>query len=285
MDDLFYYYINDGPFHSRQHIINHVDMILGLTRNEKELSSQNKIIVLFDRAEKKYLPITSSELDDNEMAELRKKIILDSFYANKWIQFTLAERENGAPIQSSSLTSVEEIDELLNLAFDLWEEQEKGWEEFINKTSVVVVLLNWESPVIDRIVIDRLPSKDEINRLPLAISTRHTLAAKYSSNDGWEIYTNRICQNSFMKEHLKAVQNSICPVCNCRLEKNAVIHHVDYDHSCTFCNSGLEWRKPKMRVQPNCELCFNDHREWFDICASYLQLLHNHCHFYIDRLL
>ncbi len=284
MEDVFYYSENGGAFRSRQHVINHVDMILGLTKSEREMDDHIKLIVTFDRVEKEYISIMSTDINDEDYGCIRNKIILDSFYASEWLQFSLAQKEDGDLIPSESITNEEALDELLNCAFDVWVEKEQSWENFIDRTAVVAIMLNWEVPVVDRIVVNKIPTDEEIRGLPVALNTRITISKNYLESIAWKAFSEKICRNEFVKEYLNYKQNKICAVCKHRMSNNTVIHHIDYDWNCLFCNSELEWRIPNTRTQPNCELCFNVHREWFDACISRLKLLHDSCHYYIDHL-
>lgn len=284
MEDMFYYSENGGVFRSRQHVINHVDMILGLTKSEQEMDDQRKLIVIFDREKKEYIPIMTTDIKDGDFGRFRNRIILDSFYASEWLQFSLAEKEDGDLILSKDLQNEEALEELLNLAFDVWVEKEQSWENFIDRTAVVAIMLNWEVPVVDRIVVNRIPTEEEIEGLPVALNTRNTISKNYVESVAWKAFSEKICKNVFVKQYLSIKQNEVCAVCKRSMNNNTVIHHVDYDWNCSFCNSKLEWRIPNTRTQPNCELCFNEHREWFDACVSRLKLLHNSCHYYIDHL-
>ena len=124
MEDVFYYSENGGVFRSRQHVINHVDMILGLTKSEQEMDDQRKLIVTFDRDKKEYIPIITTDIKGGDFGHFRNRIILDSFYASEWLQLSLAEKEDGDLILSKDLQNEEALEELLNLAFDVWVEKE-----------------------------------------------------------------------------------------------------------------------------------------------------------------
>ena len=284
MEDMFYYSENAGSFRSRQHVINHVDMILGLSESEQEMDDQRKLIVTFDRVKKEYIPIMSTDIKDEDYGRIRNRIILDSFYASEWLQFSLAEKEDGDLILSESIKDEEALDGLLNRAFDVWVEKEKSWETFIDRTAVVAVMLNWEVPVVDRIVVKRIPTPEEIRKLPVALNTRNIISKKYMDSVSWKAFSEKICKIDFIKQYLNNEQHNICAVCKRSMNNNTVIHHIDYDWSCSFCNSEFEWRIPNTRTQPNCELCFNAHRAWFDACVSRLALLHSSCHYYIDHI-
>ena len=226
----------------------------------------------------------TTDFKDGDFGRFRNRIILDSFYASEWLQFSLAEKEEGHLILSKDLQNEEALEELLNLAFDVWVEKEQSWENFIDRTAVVAIMLNWEVPVVDRIVVNRIPTEEEIQGLPVALNTRNTISKDYVESVAWKAFSEKICKNDFVKQYLSFKQNGVCAVCKRSMNNNTVIHHVDYDWNCSFCKSKLEWRIPNTRTQPNCELCFNAHRAWFDACVSRLALLHSSCHYYIDHL-
>lgn len=284
MEDMIYFEENGGSFASRHHVINHVDMILGLSKSEKELETQDKLIVIFDHEEKQYITIKSSELTSEEMIRLRKRILIDSIYAERWEQLFFVNNNKDDYIRSNELKNDDEIEKILFDAFVVWEDNEGGWTEFVDRTSAVVVLLNWDVPVVDRIIVKKAPDRVDVDSIPVAVNNRRILENTYTNDVSWKVYSETICKNDFVKSYLQKVQNNLCSVCKKEIDDSAVIHHVDYDHKCAFCNSGLEWRIPRKRVQPNCEQCFHDHREWFEQCVSRLKLVHSNCNYIIDHL-
>lgn len=284
MDEIHSYVENSGSFASHHHVINHIDMILGLSDTEKKLDNQDKLVVVFYHDEKKFDFFKTSDLTENDMLRLRKRLLYDSLYANNWTQFMPINEITDDFLMTEGLNN-DELEDIMLTAFGLWEEQEGGWENFVDRTATAVLMLNWEFAVVDRVIIEKVPVKKDIDKLPVAINNRRILANRYSSVDSWKTYTERICKNSFIKMVLHNRQNGLCAVCQSKLNDKAVIHHIDYDHKCTFQDSGLDWKVPKTRVQPNCELCFQTHREWCDDCISRLFLVHNNCNYFIDHML
>lgn len=169
--------------------------------------------------------------------------------------------------------------DVLDFAVDQWIKTDGGVPAFFQKTIIIVVLLGWNPITVDRIVAKKVPSEAEIKSMPVAINNRRMLAVTRSQEKGWTTFSEQVCKNSFMKEHLRVDQKNICPVCNKPLSRSFVIHHVDYDHTCSFHETGLE-----SRGVPDCERCYSFRREWFDECVSRLRAVHNGCNYIIDQI-
>ena len=214
-------------------------MLLGLTESEKKLDSQDKIVVLVDRENREPFVVETAKLSTEQMTRLRKRLLLESIYAKEWVQFILMNEETDEYVLSKDLKTDEDIDYLVDCAYSAWTEQEGNEGSFINKTAAFVILLNWEVPVVDRIVIQKVPEQVNIDNLPVAVNNRRILANTYSYDDSWKVFSERICKNDFVKSYLRKVQNNLCSVCKKEIDDSEVIHHVDYDHKCAFYNSGV----------------------------------------------
>lgn len=293
MNDIDFFAINDGPFNTRLHVINHVDMILGLTPSEEKIENKSRVLVFIDHDTNQYDLYNYGDISKEEMVKIRQKILKESLFATKWEQLIPAY-ENENVVRFEDLEGDDDIDYVIDSSIEAWmrqdgvfpedESEPENFSAFFDKTSFAVILLDWPYIVADRIVVSKVPTQEEIDDMPVTINSRRVLATKYESDDSWKTFSERICKNDFVKQYLNTSQNGICPVCHGELGEKYVVHHIDYDHKCKFFNSGLEWRMPKTRVQPNCELCYKKHREWFDECTSRLKAVHNNCNYFVDRI-
>lgn len=293
MDNIEYMVQKGGTFNTRLHVINHVDMLLGLSKSDGIIENKRRVFVFIHNDENIYDPVHYSEIPKEDIELIRQRILQKSIFASKWEQL-IPFYGNEDIITSDDLQSDDDIDYVVDTCIEEWmyqdgvfPEDESGQENysaFFDKTSFAVIFLDWPQIVADRIVVTKVPTEDEIANMPVAINSRRVLATKYGPDDAWKTFSERICKNDFVKQHLCTSQNGICPVCHSELGDKYVVHHIDYDHKCQFFSSGLEWRMPKTRVQPNCELCYKEHREWFDECTSRLRAVHSNCNYFIDRI-
>lgn len=104
--------------------------------------------------------------------------------------------------------------------------------------------------------------------------------------EAWMNFAQRITKNPFVKEFLIARDGKQCSWCGKYLYNNAVVHHVSYDHVCSY-NKCKEIATPipgkpnKMRIVPDCENCKRDNGERFMTCMSKLALVHSGCNWKI----
>lgn len=129
---------------------------------------------------------------------------------------------------------------------------------------------------------------------------RHPLIPRIASADakrnhpaeGWTLFARRIQKHPFVKAYLlRRDFNDGCGWCRTAFASpaNVQIHHVDYDHACTFLQvteiSTPTPKRPTRRYRgPDCQTCSNQHRDKFDACMSRLRLTHMMCNAHIEEV-
>ena len=102
----------------------------------------------------------------------------------------------------------------------------------------------------------------------------------YEEKDqGAEWKNFRKCQrNPFFKGMKLVEQNYICPACGKTLksEKKIVGHHLSYDRACITSDT---YRAENGRNLPDCEKCYEQHKDEFDICQKNIMYAHAGCHY------
>lgn len=274
--------IKHGDFANRQHLLNHIDMILGLSSGEINKENRNRLLVMLDNENHSLQPMNTTSLSDYDIINSRTAIVKKSIFALGWEQIIL--RCGNHFIRSTDIKNEDDCKEVLQNCLDIWIKKDKSASAFYDKTSVIVALLGWEIVAVDRIIVRKIPTENEIKKLPIPINNRRVLSSVYSSDESWKIFSERICKNEFVKMYLEGFQDKKCAICHKDLNKYSILHHTDYDHKCALYNSGLNWRLPGTRVQPNCELCYNVNKDWFDECVSRLKIVHNSCNHTIEDL-
>ncbi len=277
---------NDGSIKGRQHIINHVDMLFGL--GDKEWSNNRNGIYAFSPIGRDNKPIIAPlwAYDNEAIKQGRNHILYQSLFAESWDQiFPMHEGKYYSP---DDLQSEDDFFDLLTMCLDIWVYSDDfcggDFDQFCKKTSLVVLMGNWDPICVDRIVIRRRPRKD-FDTLPVPINGKKNMQRRHGGSVEWRAFSDRICQNEHVQEHLAGIQDGICPICGGRLGKHIVIHHVDYDHECAFALSDDNWTLPGKRVQPDCKRCHMEHPEMFEDCLSRLRAVHRDCNYLIEATL
>ncbi len=104
----------------------------------------------------------------------------------------------------------------------------------------------------------------------------------------WKNFALRITKNPFVKEFLLQKDGNSCQWCNKPMNDNIIIHHISYEHSCTFgkvieINRATEKRPNKVAVVPDCKLCKEGNEDRFNTCISKLALVHSGCNWIISK--
>ena len=283
MKNIDFYQEHSGIFKGRQHLINHVDMILGLGNTNWSKGANDRILLIITPDGQTSSLVEIGTLSKDEILKIRSWILRESLFAIEWQQIALMHGENY--ILPDDIKNNEDINIILDACIDIWMGNSNDISAFAQTTSIVALFCSWNPVVADRIVIRRRPQESEVEALPAAINSHRFMSVRYSADIAWKTFAERICKNEYIKHFLSDMQDNICPVCGKKLENHIVIHHVDYDHRCEFYNSGLKWNITGTRVQPDCERCCILHREWFDECISRLRAVHNSCNYLIDCML
>jgi hypothetical protein len=105
---------------------------------------------------------------------------------------------------------------------------------------------------------------------------------KYGSSDAWRNFARRITRNLFAKAHLFNREGGQCALCSRPLGEVFVIHHIDYDHTCSFnktlrIDASTPKRPGKLRTVPDCEACKVECEARFRSCLSRVTVVHKGC--------
>lgn len=112
---------------------------------------------------------------------------------------------------------------------------------------------------------------------------------KYPKSLPWLNFSSRITKNPFVKEYLLKRDGRYCKWCKKAFIKEPVIHHLDYNHECSF-NQNItvsclkKTGKKGTRNTPNCELCMLENINAFKSCMSRLVLVHDYCNYSISTI-
>lgn len=112
-----------------------------------------------------------------------------------------------------------------------------------------------------------------------------------SGTDGtgrWRNFSSRICRHPFVRRTLFERSYGDCRWCGHLLVGNTVVHHIDYNHSCSSdrfirIDSTTAKRPERTSKVPDCERCHRDDPMSFDACMCRIVLVHVGCHFEIHR--
>lgn len=103
----------------------------------------------------------------------------------------------------------------------------------------------------------------------------------------WLCFSSKCISNPFVVQHLREKQKGLCPVCNRFLDGKIVIHHIDYERTCSMakCKKDLipipnptDKRPGREDHVPDCEKCSLINGESFEKCMDRLALVHQSCH-------
>lgn len=108
---------------------------------------------------------------------------------------------------------------------------------------------------------------------------KRDLRAKYQNAPAWRQFTDRICQSVAKKRALHERQAGRCASCQVditsRTLDDCTVHHVSYDHRCTFGGNAT--------VQLDCGTCLSAAPRKAETCLALLALLHTACHDALHR--
>jgi len=127
-----------------------------------------------------------------------------------------------------------------------------------------------------------------MNKKIIPNSERKDFTKIYEENS-WKNFASRITKNPFVKEYLLERDGCNCQWCNKELGLNFVIHHISYDHSCTFdkmiiLKRPTEKRPNKESKVPDCKLCMEEDKNRFNECMTKLVLVHSPCNWVISKI-
>lgn len=273
---LFYQH----PFRVRQHLVNHVDMIFGLGREEHSNSSDGRLLLVGDAGRCHISHLW--EFDDARIARTRSWVLGESLFATGYEQvYPLHDGECFVP---GDLSDDGEREELLWECVDILIYEQEGpdgdYDAFIAKTAAVVLFSEWEPIVALRVVVRKRPSGDE--HLPVALNSRKVMQRKHGGSTAWNAFSSGVCKNEYMKRELVHRQEKKCPACDEVIARRAVVHHVDYDHECGLALAGGKWLRRGSHTVPDCGTCYLERPDLFEECASRLRAVHVGCNYLLD---
>lgn len=113
--------------------------------------------------------------------------------------------------------------------------------------------------------------------------TRAVAKEKYLNDiESWKNFAQRITKNPFTKIFLLDRDGKKCAWCKKALYEQSIIHHITYEHCCTFSKviriaSPTENQPNKTRLVPDCQNCKKGNTDTFLACMNKLVLVHNIC--------
>jgi len=103
---------------------------------------------------------------------------------------------------------------------------------------------------------------------------KEALEHKYQGVSGWTQFTDEICSSAAIKRALHVSQDGCCADCGnavvSRSLDDSVIHHLSYDHRCTFGGNATQ--------HPDCKDCIAQAPQKAAACLRLLRLVHIDCH-------
>lgn len=108
--------------------------------------------------------------------------------------------------------------------------------------------------------------------------------------EAWRNFAQRITKNPFVKEHLLRRDGNKCAWCNGTLGETVQVHHISYNHACTFqttiwIDRPTEKRPARTALIPDCKSCKQQDEGRFQHCMNKLVLVHGICNKNISRAL
>ncbi|MBR3224859.1 MAG: hypothetical protein IKF78_06015 [Atopobiaceae bacterium] len=282
--DSFEFERNEGAFTGRQHIVNHVDMILGLGSDFHSSFRKGRLVHACDTKHGIDYTTSVAKLAENELSDGRNWLLGQCAYAMRWEQ--LLPIRGGYYLDPTDFHTLDDGLRVLGACESEWIERDYDGDRdaFWAETPVVVLLAFWDCATCDRIVVRKRPSSDE-EIPPVPVNDRSVMAKRHGDSEAWHTFAERICANDYIKKKLAERQGGVCAICGSALGKTVVVHHVDYDHECGLAQVDSDWTRLGSRVQPDCEKCHANHAELFDGCSSRLRAVHMGCNYLIEGTL
>ncbi len=142
----------------------------------------------------------------------------------------------------------------------------------------ITLFLCWEFNIV------RIYLKDEhMNREIVPAFSRKVARTNIVVDiEKWRNFAQRITKNPFVKTFLLAQDENTCAWCDRLLKESKVIHHIDYNHYCSYdvvirISAPTANNPCKTRVVPDCESCRADNNDRFMACMAKLVLVHVSC--------
>lgn len=121
-----------------------------------------------------------------------------------------------------------------------------------------------------------------INKFP-----RSAFKDKYE-RQSWLNFSSRITKNLFMLDFLVKRDGIKCSWCGNVMKAKPTIHHISYDHFCSYdkivkVKRPTEKRPDRQSKVPDCQSCYKTDKQRFLLCAEKLALVHRMCNVKIDE--
>jgi hypothetical protein len=112
---------------------------------------------------------------------------------------------------------------------------------------------------------------------------------KCSDKSAWRNFAQRITRHPDVQRYLQTREAGLCTHCKQPLHGKFQIHHIDYDHHCSFgvtkkIAAPTPKRPNRVRSIPDCQACSLQRKELFDECMSRLTVVHAGCNAKISLL-
>jgi hypothetical protein len=126
-----------------------------------------------------------------------------------------------------------------------------------------------------------------MNKKIIPILPQNIIRNKFSEDiDAWRNFAQRITKNPFVREYLFKRDGNKCSWCEKDFNKQPIIHHLSYDHKCTFNETTVitystEKKTFRERKVPNCQKCSQINSIAFNDCMNKLALVHRICNLQI----
>lgn len=244
---------NNGAFNGRQHVINHVDMILGIGGGETRIRKGRLLRTMAMQVGEE---VAVASLSDKQLAKTREEILRLSVFACEWQQL-MPEIAEGQMIPEDFHSRDDGV-LALNACVRRWADTfySGDLDAFWSKTAVVVLMACWVPVTCDRIVVRRMPDGEQ-SGIPVPVNSKSLMRRRHGNSAGWKMFAEGVCKNTHVKAGLFESQKGVCPICGMALGESFVVHHVDYDHECWQISTESESRLSRscfMTLPAN--LCF-----------------------------
>jgi hypothetical protein len=104
----------------------------------------------------------------------------------------------------------------------------------------------------------------------------------------WLKYARRIKKNPYVQASLALRDKDECAWCGGKITDGGDVHHISYDHACSFAGTIVVrlqtvQRHARKREVPDCERCRASDQVRFDACMNKLVLVHKLCNLEISK--
>lgn len=275
---------DSGPFRSRSHVINHLDMIFGCGRNYEgeQLSVGSRFAVVRLDGTPQW-GMFSGFADADKRKRARDHVLAHAGDPDSWGQIEIAWEVDGRgePVWDAAVPELTASDasQAFYDAIGIWADMEgEDFDDFMADSACFVLLADWRPAVLNRVKVRSFGPAEA----PLKLNDRAAMASKHGDSAAWRAFAIHVCKSDEVKRALRDRQGGVCPVCGYGID-GGIVHHVDYDHECGLAATGGPWTMPGKRVRPDCARCLYSEPELADQCLSRLRLVHSRCNRQVEQ--